>query len=152
MSRLPLLGCLVWGVAAGIALADSTPSARAVAFVTVDRGLQSGVRQRLQAIVRTPEQWAALWRRHSGPSAAPPSVDFAAEMVIGVFAGERPATGYEVEITRVLGTDHGLRVSYRQRTPSPGALVRPVLTSPFHLVRLPRTDLTVDIVPEPSER
>ena len=120
-----------------------------VSFVTVARGSVSRVKQPLETVARTREEWAGLWARHVGPSAAPPPVDFSAEMVVAVFAGERPTTGYGLEVTQVLSTDRGLQVMYRERTLPAGALVRPVVTAPFHIVRLPRFQGPVHILREP---
>ncbi len=135
-----LLGGLVgWSVLS--AFAQGGPP---VSIVTVARGAVSRVKEPLQAVVRTKQEWTALWARHMGPAAAPPpSVDFSLEMVIAVFAGERPTAGYDVEITRVLSTDSGIQVTYRERTPAAGALVRQVVTAPFHIIRLPRSEGSV---------
>lgn len=145
--RRAALGCL----GASLLVCTVLTSAGAVVpFVTVARGARSGVREPLDAVVRTPEAWAALWARHIGASAAPPPLDFATEMIIAIFAGTRPTTGYDVEITRVVATDGGLRVSYRERRPPAGSLVNPALTAPFHIIRLPRADGPVALTREPA--
>ena len=126
-----------------------TSLALAVPFTTVDRGVHSGIRETLHAAVRTPAEWEAVWRRHAGGMATP-HVDFAAEMVVAVFAGERRTSGYEIEITRVVASAGGLQVTYRERTPPAGALLLPVLTAPFHVIRLPRADGPVRVVKEPE--
>lgn len=147
--RGSVLGILLCGIIAGNALATSTQGAPVISFATVDQGLHSRVAQPLQAVIRTPVEWAALWARHAGLSVVPPAVDFSTEMIIAVFAGERPTSGYEVEITRVLSTDQGLRVTYQEHAPPAGTLVRPVLTTPFHVIRLPRSEKPVHMLPKP---
>ncbi len=142
--------CLVFGFALSASgLAQAAPNGTPVSFVTAARGIQSGVHQPGHAIARTVAEWRELWTRHAGPTGAPPAVDLSTEMVIAVFAGERPTSGYEIEIVHVLSTPEGLRVTYRERTPPPGALVRPVLTAPFHVIRLARSDVRIDVVREP---
>ncbi len=136
-----LLGALAgWTTLAPTLAADA-----AVPFATVARGAQSGIREPLHAVVRTLDDWTTLWRRHLG--GAPPPIDFAAEMVVAVFAGTRPTGGYTVEIIDVVLAERALRVGYRERTPPPGALVTQALTAPFHIIRLPRSDLPVAVVP-----
>lgn len=149
MRQGTLFGWMLGSLVGWAAVAHSLGDGLAVSFSTVARGGVSRVKQPLDAVVRTREEWAALWARHVGPAAAAPTVDFSAEMVVAVFAGERPTTGFDLEITRVLSTDRGLQVAYRERTPPPGALVRPVLTAPFHVIRLPRSELPVHVLREP---
>lgn len=147
--RNQLIGCVFGGMVWWAATAHVGQGAFLIPFTTIDQGAHSGLQQPSHAVLRTWEQWATLWAQHVGPSAVPPSVDFSTEMVIAVFIGRRSTAGYEVEITQVLLTDQGLRVTYRERTPPAGALVRPVLTAPFHIIRLPRSDLPVDMLQEP---
>src|SRR3989304_4931964 len=131
MRQRTVFGCVLGSLVGWTALAHSLGGGP-VSFVTVARG-----------------EWAGLWARHVGPSAAPPPVDFSAEMVVAVFAGERPTTGYGVDVTQVLSTDRGLQVKYRERTLPAGALVRPVVTATFHIIRLPRFQGPVHILREP---
>jgi hypothetical protein len=148
MRHPTVFGCVLGSLVGWTALAHSLGGGP-VSFVTVARGSVSRVKQPLETVVRTPDDWAGLWARHVGPSAPPPSVNFAAEMVVAVFAGERPTTGYGLEITQVLSTDRSLQVTYRERTLPAGALVRPVVTAPFHIIRLPRFGGPVHILREP---
>ena len=69
---------------------------------------------------------------------APPTVDFAQAVVLGVFLGARPTDGYSVEITSVRKEGDGLLAEYRERRPDPAGLVGQIVTAPFHLVTLPR--------------
>jgi hypothetical protein len=66
-----------------------------------------------------------------------PSVDFSKEIVAAVFLGTRPTGGFSVEIvgTRVEGD--ALVVEYAEQRPGRADIVSQVLTSPFHIVRLP---------------
>jgi hypothetical protein len=142
-----VFGCVLGSLVGWTALAHSLGGGP-VSFATVARGSVSRMKQPLEMVVRTREEWAGLWARHVGPSTAPPIVDFSAEMVVAIFAGERPTTGYGVEVTRVVSTDRGLQVTYRERTLPAGALVRPVITAPFHIIRLPRFEGPVHILRE----
>lgn len=142
--------CLLGNLVCWPAVADAMQAGSQVPFVTVARGAQSGVQERLEAVVRSPVEWATLWTRHAGRAAAPPPVDFATDMIIAVFGGTRPTSGYEVEITEVVTTEQGLQVTYRRQTPPAGAVVRPALTSPFHIIRLPRAEGPVRVGEAPS--
>lgn len=113
----------------------------AVPLTTIQKGFYSGVREPLQVVIRDQQQWVALWARHSSirdKPPPPPSVDFAAEMVVGLFLGQKSTGGYSVEITRAEMDGSDLRFYYRERSPTPGTIVTQALTQPYHLVKLPR--------------
>jgi hypothetical protein len=104
---------------------------------TVDRGSRSGIESARQVAVRSSDAWAALWTEHAGTRERP-SVDFGTDMVVGVFLGSRPTAGYSVEIASLRPDGDGLIVQYREGKPRQGMITAQVLTSPFHLVVVPR--------------
>lgn len=112
---------------------------------TVAAGSRSGLTEALQIVVRTPAEWTALWTRHSAPGVPLPPVDFAQEMIVAVFLGRRPTSGYQVQITGVheVGAGPDLEVTYRELDASAGTVRRPVITMPFHIVALPRSAMPV---------
>jgi hypothetical protein len=106
-------------------------------MTTIAKGAESAVESPRQVTVRTPSEWAALWRAHSAERPLP-QVDFTRDMVVGVFLGTRPTGGFAVEI---VGTrqDHGsLVVEYRETRPGRDQITAQVITAPYHLVRIPR--------------
>ena len=68
-----------------------------VKFATVQRGDLSGIEERREAVIRTPAEWAALWKQHN-PGQKPPAIDLTRSMVAGAFLGSRPSGGYTVEV------------------------------------------------------
>ena len=114
-----------------------------IALATVARGDGSRIVEPRRVVVRTADEWRALWAAHVGPGGEAPAIDFASEMVAAVFAGERPTPGYAVEITGVMEERDGLRIFCRETRPPAGLLAAQILTSPFHIVRLPRRNAEV---------
>ena len=115
--------------------------------VTVDQGARSAIRDSRQIVVRNAGQWAELWAEHvAGQSPAPslPSVSFATDMIVAVFLGERATSGYAVSIARVEDRGDAVVVSVEVTKPSRDAFVLDVLTSPFHIVTVPRSE-SVDV-------
>ena len=101
------------------------------------------IRQRL--VIRTAEQWQEVWAKansSSSPRAPAPDVDFSKHMVLAVFMGEKPNSGYRIDITRVVQTEKGLAVHVLEsdltKEPNTGYLT--ALTVPFHFVVVPRVD------------
>jgi hypothetical protein len=105
----------------------------------IDRGAQSRIDDARQVVARTVDEWSALWRQHA-PDRPAPAVDFAREMVAGVFFGSQNSGGYAIEIVGAGSKGGSLIVQYRETRPAPDALAAQVITSPFHLAALPRAD------------
>lgn len=111
--------------------------APSVPIRTLDKGPQSQIDERQEAVVRTADEWAALWTRHAGTRPRP-AVDFAREMVVALFVGSRPTAGFDVEIVGARDEGGTLIVQYREKPPRAGAVTAQVLTAPYHLVAVPR--------------
>lgn len=112
-------------------------------FVTVAAGQMSNIEEPREVVVRTAAEWQALWKEHD-PQSAAPAVDFAQSMVVGVFLGSRPTAGFSVEISAVKVEANRTVVEYVERLPPRDAFVAQILTSPFHVVRLPRATGSVE--------
>jgi len=122
------------------AAAEDKPAAtRQIPFQTIAKGTRSGVSEAGQVIVRTQAEWNALWQKHSSMESSPsqaPAIDFNKEIVIGIFRGQKPTGGYDVEITSVERSNGTLIVSFREKSPQPGAVLTQAFTQPFHMVRI----------------
>ena len=105
----------------------------------LDKGDQSNVDDRRQVVARTAPEWTTLWRQHS-PDRPRPTVDFAREMVAGVFLGSRPSAGFAVDIVSARDEHGALVVRYRETIPPPGTITAQVITSAYCIVALPRRD------------
>jgi hypothetical protein len=87
-------------------------------------------------VVRTQQEWAALWRQHSVDRPAP-RVDFRKEMVVAVFLGSQTTAGHGVRIVEVVGSGAELVIRYRVDRPAAGGVAAQVLTFPYHIVAMP---------------
>ncbi|MCC7415681.1 MAG: protease complex subunit PrcB family protein [Acidobacteria bacterium] len=109
------------------------------AMKTIAQGADSAVDEARQTVARTPVEWAALWRAHDFERPAP-AVDFTTSMVVAVFMGSRPSAGFAVQVVGTTRDGNDLIVQYRETVPARGTLAAQILTSPYHLVSLPRVD------------
>ena len=123
-----------------MAAAQRTPSpANQVPFQTLEKGFHSGVRESLQIVIRAQAEWKDLWQRHASTKATPPPppvIDFNKETVVGVFLGEKPTGGYDIEIVSAERIDGTLLISFAEKSPQSGAILTQALTQPFHIVRV----------------
>lgn len=67
-------------------------------------------------------------------------VDFAKDMLIASFQGLRATGGYGIEIIKITETANNLEVYIKDVSPGPGCIVTQALTSPYHIVKLQKSD------------
>lgn len=106
---------------------------------TIAKDRMSAVDEARTAVAKTAAEWSTLWQAHNGAT-PPPKVDFSKRMAAAVFLGSRPSAGYAVEITGTRQDGKVLVIEWRETRPAPGMLTAQVLTSPAHLVSLPKFD------------
>jgi hypothetical protein len=107
---------------------------------TIAKGEQSNIESPTQVLAKSEAEWTALWRRHAGDREKPP-VDFAREMVVGVFMGSRPNAGFSTAIVTSMEVKGVLVVRYTETIPSRDAVTAQVLTFPYHLVAIPKANV-----------
>jgi protease stability complex PrcB-like protein len=129
----------------------STMAAQTPAFTTIAKGDASGQQEARQVTVRTAGEWQALWKDHS-PTQKMPAVDFAKNMVVGIFLGTKPSAGHEVEIVGVRTEGKDLIVEYVQKQPGRGTMAAQILTEPFHLVTVAKHSGPVRFLHVPDAR
>jgi len=114
-------------------------------------GTQAGVQGRTTLIARTEQEWQDMWQLAATPAPGPLPQGW---MGIGVFLGMRQTAGYSVAIegiTEQVTTDQrfiqqGLPasrevvISYGERAPAPGTMTAQILTSPYVIRIVPRSD------------
>lgn len=106
-------------------------------------GYQTGIAGPARMVVRTAEEWHAVWVRHNSrtlPTPPVPKIDFTREMVLGVALGQRPTAGFGVRIVEVRHEGGQLRVDARETRPPTGAIVPQVISQPYEFVKVPRFD------------
>jgi len=131
--------------------AVATMSAQTPSFTTVAKGDASEQQLAKQVTVRTAAEWKALWKDHA-PTERMPAVDFAKDMVVGIFLGTKPSAGHEVQIVGVRTEGKDLIVEYVQKQPAPGTMAAQILTAPYHLVAVPKHTGTVRFMHVPETR
>jgi len=104
---------------------------------SLDKGPMSQIDVARQAVARSTAEWDALWRQHAGDRSKP-AVDFSKDIVVAVFLGTRSSAGFSVEIVGAREEGAALVVQYRESRPAPGIVAAQVLTSPYHVVAVPK--------------
>jgi hypothetical protein len=128
------------------ACADSPTGPKEPLPVTrIEQGAFSSATTSQRVVIRSQQQLVAAWAviHPAGPLALPPPlpvIDFATEMAVVVFAGEKPSGGYCIVVDGAAGDSRTIELTVRSVGPTPANGVLPVVTHPFDLVRVPRRD------------
>jgi hypothetical protein len=100
-------------------------------------------------VVKDPKEWETVWSAMTGnrsPKPETPQIDFGIHMIIAVFMGERSTGGYSVAITDIADLNGKRVVTLKTQNPPPDAVLTQALTSPYHVVLVPKTSLPVGFV------
>jgi len=122
-----------------------------VNLTTIARGDDSGYRKADRMVIASKEKWNRLWREHTSDLLPPPPVpeiDFSKNSVIAVFAGEKPSSGFSIQVAGVETTDDSETLVVKIKQGQPGKIAEDVITRPYHLVRIPRMEVTSVIFEE----
>lgn len=103
-------------------------------------------------VVRKKSDWDEIWRKSQTrsypgdkpPPQPPPPVDFDKNMILAAFRGSRGSTGYSVKIAQVTETDDRISAIVEYHNPGPGEVEAAVITYPFTMVSMRRSDKPVD--------
>jgi hypothetical protein len=106
------------------------------------QGTDTSVIHAGQVVIHNDRQWIQFWSEHR-PHEAAPEIDFTRDMVIGVFAGPRPAEQFSIRIVDARALPGSLVVDYRERLPPPGTFAVNVTVYPYDIKVVPRSTLPV---------
>jgi len=108
-------------------------------------GGDSPIRERLEVVIRTPNEWRVLSDRFA-PGQSPAAVNFSDEMAVAIFVGPSRFSGYRVEIVSVAREAGNIVVRYRRRILDALHAPAPVNGAPYQIVAIPRDRRTVKFV------
>jgi hypothetical protein len=95
-----------------------------------------------EVVVRDGQAWHALWQE-MGQYGDAPKINFDTSMVVGVLGGEKPSAGYGVTITTATERAEDVLVQYETTEPPPGSINPQMVTHPFALSVVARSDKPV---------
>ncbi len=95
-----------------------------------------------EVVIHNDHQWIQFWAEHH-PHEPAPDVDFSQSMVLGVFAGSRPADQFTIHILNIQTQNGHLVVTYQEKLPPPGTFAVDVTVYPYEIKTIPRSTLPV---------
>jgi len=117
-----------------------------VAIAKEWKSFHSGETGQKRVVIKNQKEWEAVWTVMTGnvaPKPATPVVDFDSQVILAVFMGKRNSGGYSVSIADITDVDAKRVVRVVENNPPRDAITAAVLTSPYHVVLVTKTDLPV---------
>ncbi len=92
-------------------------------------------------VVGSQEKMNQYFTKHDNncPVASDPNIDFTKEYLVGIFAGAKPTSGYEIVISSIVENNCEIVVNYYEKSPAVGESVTPTPTYPTNFVLIPKT-------------
>lgn len=109
------------------------------------KGIMCGFKEKDNFVIKTQADWENLWKKVF-PEQKIPQVDFDKKMAILVFAGEKMTGGYEINIKEINYEKDKIIVKISETIPPRNAFCIMVITSPFHIKIIDKSDLQVEFI------
>ena len=96
-------------------------------------GTYSGLEEPLREVVRSDEEWRALWARLVAgriPRPDAPPIDFSEQVVVVAAMGSRPTGGYAIRIDRASYAGDTLWIEVTSVSPGAGCVTTQALSAP----------------------
>ena len=125
-----------------------------VDFTIVSRGDFSFAKDAGNTVIRTKEALRNTWDTIYPPGASSPQLpdtDFSSNYYIAVFMGEKPTSGYSVDITSIQEDENGYEVLIESISPPNDGATAQVMTQPYVLARIPATEKNITFTVEKKE-
>jgi len=123
-------------------------------FETIAKGTQSGYNKHDSLVIKDQAEWEKIWSLHtSNLDQIPrvPEIDFKTYMVIAIFRGEFRTSGYLTEIAQINESNDKIEVTVTETDEVKG-MVLDVLTYPYHIIKVKKSDLPVNFIYNKVER
>jgi len=116
-----------------------------IEFTTIAKGYYSAVEVPSNEVISDVDTWEDIWDSlvaHFLEPEPAPEVNFEEYILLAHFMGERETSGYEVEFIEVLEGDE-ISATVREVSPGPECILPQVITAPYHVIQIPKTDKQV---------
>jgi hypothetical protein len=133
---------------------ESANKAPAVGYTILASGAQSGITQPMDTIITTEAELDTLWEKHYaylGVTPETPNIDFDKDVVVGVFLGDQPTTGFWIRMDSVyVKGDQEIVAMTMNDGPDSNTVVLQMVTQPFVIASITKTDkhIQFDIQPK----
>lgn len=113
-----------------------------ICSLLVMKAYKSSHFQQENLVINNDADWQRLWEStftNANPKPPLPQIDFTRRTIIAVFQGVEASSGYEISIEGIVETENSLEVSIKAFEPGSRCGVLGVITEPFHIVEIEKT-------------
>ncbi len=123
-----------------------TVSGNELVFETIMKNGITSVTEKGNYVIKNNKDWLDLLYKIRGGTdldSNPPKVNFDKDMIVAVFQGEKNTGGYDIEINRITEKENAIEILVTETSPGPRCMVTQAFTSPYHIVKVQKTDKKV---------
>jgi hypothetical protein len=80
---------------------------------------------------------------NSCPNPSNPNIDFTQNVLVGIFAGLKPTSGYAIKITSIVENKCEILINYYEKGPQPGEEISQTATYPSDFILIPKSSKTI---------
>ncbi len=127
---------------------EQTQTMPTISYEVLLEGTFSGIKEPLEKVITTNEEWEELWKKHVSvivPQPLVPEVDFESNVLAVLFAGEKNKSGYQIRLKEVVPQGKDVIVRYKMVEPPENSFTLTVLTQPFIFIKIPKPEGTVQL-------
>ncbi|MBI5416710.1 protease complex subunit PrcB family protein [Candidatus Poribacteria bacterium] len=95
--------------------------------------------------MKNKDDWSSYWNQLNTLQDIP-DIDFARNMVISFYVGEKTTDGYSVKINQIEQKDNIINVNYTYTEPGSNSITFSKLTYPVYIVKLEKSNLNVKFI------
>ena len=117
-----------------------------IEFQEINKGEYSPIIERKELLIDDSDKWSMLWASMFPSTPNIPNVDFNVSDIVAIFQGEKRSGGYSLEIKNVLSENNKIKIFIDEYEPSEECVTIQVLTQPYHIIEMPKTDKSVEFV------
>ncbi len=119
-----------------------------IKFTNIESGYDSGIKDFSKRLAKNEKEFSELYREHLSSQKTVnaivfPKIDFEKEMVAAIFLGERPSSGYDINIKNVSSTDSQIVIEANETIPKKDLVTSNIITYPYQFITIPKSDLSV---------
>jgi hypothetical protein len=133
---------------------EQTQTMPTISYEVLLEGTFSGIKEPLQKVITTNQEWEDLWKKHVSvivPQPPVPEIDFENTVVAAIFQGEKNKGGYQVRLKEIIPQGKDVVVHYKLVEPPENSFTLSVLTQPFILIKIPKPEGTVQLTQQQAE-
>lgn len=92
-------------------------------------------------VVGSQEKMDYYFTKHANtcPNPSDPNIDFTKNLLIGIFAGVKPTSGYTIKITSIVQNDCEVLINFYEKAPATGESITQAPTYPSDFILIPLT-------------